>query len=73
MNPQAGRGLTLVRNDFASFSKLVDARLRKLRMERRLVQKAIVALTKISQARSLRDAPSIRLTFAGGKSKRESR
>lgn len=39
---------------------LVEARLKRLRRERRLVQRAIIALTEISRARGSRERRSAR-------------
>jgi hypothetical protein len=41
-------------NDLGKGWTLVDARLRKLRRERRLVERAIVALTEMSRTRQSR-------------------
>jgi hypothetical protein len=59
MNPKAERGPQLLRNELGWSSALVDARLKKLRKERLLVQRAIIVLTEISRARSSREVRAI--------------
>jgi hypothetical protein len=47
-------------NDLGGSMLLVDARLRKLRRERRLVERAIIALTEVSRARESRERRATR-------------
>jgi hypothetical protein len=50
----------LVANNFGSSLTLAGARLKKLRKERRLVERAIVALTEVSRSRESRERRAIR-------------
>jgi hypothetical protein len=43
-------------NDLGGSMLLVDARLKKLRRERRLVERAIIALTEVSRTRESRES-----------------
>lgn len=47
-------------NDLGGSMLLVDARLKKLRRERRLVERAIIALTEVSRTRESRERRATR-------------
>jgi hypothetical protein len=47
-------------NDLGGSMLLVDARLKKLRRERRLVERAIIALTEVSRTRESRERRAAR-------------
>jgi hypothetical protein len=60
MNTNRGLALESPVSDLAVPLTLVSERLKKLRRERQLVQKAILALTEVSRARQLRDRRATR-------------
>jgi hypothetical protein len=55
MNIKSDFVLKSLGNDFGGSMLLVDARLKKLRRERRLVERAIIALTEVSRTRESRE------------------